>query len=1174
MSATRVLPGRKAMLGQSPLKNARLLLCVRWTTCAAILFTAILVAAQASPRKGRPRMSDLPAAAKAQISAALGQDERTYYFVEQGGRFAVKNARHALSAEFTLEGANFGSVGHRWGMALRGYGFGEQLVPSVATTLRATDNHLEYERGGLTEWYVNGPLGLEQGFVVKTSPGKAYGRPLTLDFALSGDLSATLDNDRRGLTLMRDGVTVLRYSGLMARDANGHELGAWLEFSGNELRLRVDDTGAAYPVTIDPMFQATKLNNNRSVCNPTCIVGKADDEFGYSTSISNDGNTVAVAAPNASGSASNSGAIYVFLKNFRSGWGSCFIVGCHDYAAKLSCANCSAGLGQSVAISGDGTTIAALLDTEPPTSDPSAGLAVVFVKPSTGWASTSQQTAFLSLTGTENPPCPPYCSTWFPSSVSLNADGSTVILGYSGARVGTEAHGAVYVFVKPAGGWVDNFSPVKLTASPGADLELMGQSVAISSDGTTIAATAPQSGGSAGAVYVFVKPSGGWISTFQNAKLTYASGDGLSFLGNSVGITSGGETVVAGGNGRGLIFLRNGAVWINTNESAQLLGSDDPIGKFTISSDGTVVAGGGLQNSPGAVYLFVKPVTGWATTTESQKVSASDGTAGDNFGLSPYPGSTAIGLSNNGTTMIVGAPNATLNSNANQGAAYVFLGSAGTASASVSPSSLGFGTWTVGTTSTSQPATITNNGNGYLHISGVTASTNFSSANNCLGAAIPPGGSCNESASFAPTQTGTLTGTLTFTDDSGGTAGTSQQVQLSGTATKASTSTAITSVVPSPAFVGQAVTVSFTVSPQAGVSLIPSGVVTVKASTGQSCTASAPSGSCMLTFTTAGTRTLTAKYPGDSNFTGSTSISFGEAVKKYPTTTAVATSGSPSTIGQAVTFTATISTPSGGGPVPDGETVTFKRSGTTTPLGTAITSGGHATFTTSTTPGSAYLPAGTFTISATYSGDVTFAASTGSVKQVVNKFSSATAVTSSLNPSHVGDPVTFTATVTPSTGSIPNGETVTFKKGTTILGTGTTTGGQASFATSVLPAGTNTITAVYAGDANYATSSGIVKQLVNKFATTTTVGSSQNPSTSGQSVTFTATVSSTHGPIPDGDSVKFTYGATVLGTVTTSGGIASVSYSALPVGSDTVTATFAGDATYSTSKGTVVQKVQ
>jgi hypothetical protein len=732
----------------------------------------------------------------------------------------------------------------------------------------------------------------------------------------------------------------------------------------------------------------------------------------------------------------------------------------------------------------------------------------------------------------------------------------------------------VYVFVKPAGGWVDNFSPVKLTASPGADLELMGQSVAISSDGTTIAATAPQSGGSAGAVYVFVKPSGGWISTFQNAKLTYASGDGLSFLGNSVGITSGGDTVVAGGNGRGLIFLRNGAVWINTNESAQLLGSDGPIGKFTISGDGTVVAGGGLQNSPGAVYLFVKPVTGWATTTESQKVSASDGTAGDNFGLSPYPGSTAIGLSNNGTTMIVGAPNATLNSNANQGAAYVFLGSAGTASASVSPSSLGFGTWTVGTTSTSQPTTITNNGNGYLHISGATASTNFSSANNCLGAAIPPGGSCTESASFAPTQTGTLTGTLTFTDDSGGTAGTSQQVQLSGIATKASTSTAITSVVPSPAFVGQAVTVSFTVSPQAGVSLIPSGMVTVKASTGQSCTASAPSGSCMLTFTTAGSRTLTAKYPGDSNFTGSTSISFGEAVKKYPTTTAVATSGSPSTIGQAVTFTATISTPSGGGPVPDGETVTFKRSGTTTPLGTAITSGGHATFTTSTTPGSAYLPAGTFTISATYSGDVTFAASTGSVKQVVNKFSTATAVTSSLNPSHVGDPVTFTATVTPSTGSIPNGETVTFKKGTTILGTGTTTGGQASFATSVLPAGTNTITAVYAGDANYATSSGIVKQIVNKFATTTTVGSSQNPSTSGQSVTFTATVSSTHGPIPDGESVKFTYGATVLGTATTSGGTASVSYSALPVGSDTVTATFAGDATYSTSKGTVVQKVQ
>jgi len=1141
---------------------------LHWVTFVAVLLIGVLAAAQSTPETNRSTLSDLPTAALAQVSAALGHDEQAYYFVGQGGAFHMENGRHALTAEFTHTGMKLAVGGHSWGMTLLGYGFGEQFAVPLAATLHASENRLHYERGGLTEWYVNSPLGLEQAFVLKNAPRKASGRPLTLVFALSGDLKVSLDGDRRGLLLTENGMTVLRYSGLTAKDANGNDLRSWLEIVNGEVRLNVDDARAAYPLTIDPMFQATELNNNRSVCNPTCITGKANDEFGYSAAISSDGTTVAVAAPNATGSASNSGAVYVFIKNFRVGWGTCFIVGCHDFAAKLTCANCSAGLGQSVAISGDGNTIAALLDTEPPTSDPGAGIVNVFVKPSTGWATTSQQTAILSLTSTEDPCAnglnPAYCSTWFPSSVSISGDGSTVVLGYSGARVGTEAHGAAYVFVRPAGGWVDNFSPVKLTASPGADLELVGQSVALSSDGTTIAATAPQSGGSAGAVYVFVKPSGGWASTFQNAKLTYAPGDGLSFLGNSVGITSGGDIVVAGGNGRGLIFMRNGAVWINTNESAQLLGSDGPIGKFTISGDGTVVAAGGLQSSPGAVYLFVKPVSGWANTTESQKVSASDGTPGDNFGLSPYPGSTSVGLSNNGTTMIVGAPNATLLGNTSQGTAYVFLGSAGTANASVSPSSLSFGTRTVGTTSASQMTTISNSGNGYLHISGVSASTNFTSPQNCLGAAIAPGGSCTESAAFAPTQTGSLTGTLTFTDDSGGTSGTTQQVQLSGAATQASSSTAITSVSPSPGFVGQPVTVSFTVTAQAGVSVTPSGTVTVKANTGENCTGSAPSGSCALTFPSAVTRTITASYAGDSNFTGSVSAGVSEIIRKNATTTTVASSLNPSTIGQSVTFTATIS--SSGGAIPDGENVTFKDGATV--LGTRTTASGQASFTSSS------LAAGSHTISATYGGDAKFAASSGTVKQVVNKFATTTTVGSSVNPSHVGDSVTFTATVSSTVGAIPNGETVTFKMGTTVLGTGATSAGNASLTTSSLPAGSFNITATYAGDANFASSSGSVKQTVNKFATTTSLTSAPNPSNSGQTVTFSAAVASTGGAIPDGENVTFRFGTTTLGVASTSGGSASLMYSALPVGSDGITATYAGDAKFATSKGGVVQKVQ
>jgi len=92
----------------------------------------------------------------------------------------------------------------------------------------------------------------------------------------------------------------------------------------------------------------------------------------------------------------------------------------------------------------------------------------------------------------------------------------------------------------------------------------------------------------------------------------------------------------------------------------------------------------------------------------------------------------------------------------------------------------------------------------------------------------------------------------------------------------------------------------------------------------------------------------------------------------------------------------------------------------------------------------------------------------------------ASTLSSSLNPSTYGQAVTFTAVVTSSLGAPPDGETVTFKEGTTVLGTGAVSGGSASFTTSALPAGTDTITAVYGGDTHFAAStSNAVKQVVN-----------------------------------------------------------------------------------------------
>jgi Bacterial Ig-like domain (group 3) len=91
-----------------------------------------------------------------------------------------------------------------------------------------------------------------------------------------------------------------------------------------------------------------------------------------------------------------------------------------------------------------------------------------------------------------------------------------------------------------------------------------------------------------------------------------------------------------------------------------------------------------------------------------------------------------------------------------------------------------------------------------------------------------------------------------------------------------------------------------------------------------------------------------------------------------------------------------------------------------------------------------------------------------------------TTITSSPNPSNPDQAVTFTATVNSAAGAPPDGETVSFIQGKTVLGTGTLSGGSASFTTSTLKAGNHSVTADYSGDSGFAGSkSKAVKQVVN-----------------------------------------------------------------------------------------------
>src|SRR5262249_6876561 len=142
---------------------------------------------------------------------------------------------------------------------------------------------------------------------------------------------------------------------------------------------------------------------------------------------------------------------------------------------------------------------------------------------------------------------------------------------------------------------------------------------------------------------------------------------------------------------------------------------------------------------------------------------------------------------------------------------------------------------------------------------------------------------------------------------------------------------------------------------------------------------------------------------------GSTAPAFSQTVNRANSLSTVGSSVNPSVFGQSVTFTATVTAVAPGAGTPSG-TVTFKDGGRT--VSTQRLSGGVATFTTSA------LSVGSHSVTATYSGDSNFNA-TGmggstapALNQVVNKANSLSSVSSSVNPSVFGQPVTFTATVT------------------------------------------------------------------------------------------------------------------------------------------------------------------
>ena len=306
--------------------------------------------------------------------------------------------------------------------------------------------------------------------------------------------------------------------------------------------------------------------------------------------------------------------------------------------------------GTSVSISSDGNTAIIC----GPYDSGNKGAAWVFTRSSGVW--TQQGTKLVGTGSVGN------CLQG--TSVALSSDGNTAILGGYGDNANK---GAVCIFTRSGGVWTQQGAKLIGTGAVGGAYQ--GFSVSISSDGNTAIESGYLDNGSAGAIWVFTRSSGVW--TQQGTKLVGTGAIGNSYFGNSISLSSDGNTFIAGGygdfSGTGAvwIFTRSGGVW--TQQGTKLVGTgsvgngDQGFSVAITSNGNTAIEGGPYDNAnTGAAWVFSRSGGVW---TQQGTKHIGTGTVGiSNQGYS-------VAISSNGGTAIVGGPT----DNGNNGAAWVYV---------------------------------------------------------------------------------------------------------------------------------------------------------------------------------------------------------------------------------------------------------------------------------------------------------------------------------------------------------------------------------------------------------------------------------------------------------------------------------------------------------------------
>ena len=657
-----------------------------------ILATALWLLAPDSPLSAIEPGETRPVANPTKVPEALAPSDwksiRATYEAQRHAAFVVEGGYQAWNpgqqwrTKFDARGFNTqpDAGGWQWGLELRSYGFAGQKakqIEGLAQEVKVEGERVTYTwDGALEEWFVNDQRGLEHGFTVKARPhgGGAFSSRLSsLDFILAvrGGLRPELSPDGKAVRFVdEEGATVINYAGLKVWDADGRSLPAQFAPAEDCIRLSVDERGARYPITVDPIAQQAYLKASNT---------EAGDSFGTSVAIS--GDTVVVGAPFEDSGAKaingdqndnsvfSAGAVYIFVR----------INGVWSQQAYLKPSkNAGEAFGRSVAISGDTVVVSAPHED---TKAENSGAAYIFVRSGGIWS----EEAIIKASN---------AGQFDQFGFSLAISGETVVVGApqedsnaAGIKGDVDNNsGAAYVFVRSysrsGASWTQQ---AYLKASNTEAFDWFGWSVGISGETVVVGAvqedsSAPGVNGnesdntasSAGAAYVFVRSSNTWT---QQAYLKASNAGAGDWFGGSVAIS--GDSVVVGapgeessaagvdgnqndnsadGSGAAYVFVRSNGMW---TQQAYLKASNtdayDGFGREVAISGGTVVVGVAYEDSgatgvngyqgdnlvreAGAAYVFVRNGVTW---TQQAYLKALNTAEFDYFGSVAVDGGTVI----------------------------------------------------------------------------------------------------------------------------------------------------------------------------------------------------------------------------------------------------------------------------------------------------------------------------------------------------------------------------------------------------------------------------------------------------------------------------------------------------------------------------------------------------